>query len=926
MIQIKNRINSRLFFSLYFGTITMILIIWLLLPGSDSIYSIPTGALSDKEYELKDSAIYRLKFTVKQDSPEGFSIFSYNSNNVIFTDEKLVLSYYSDWTSQPFQIKTFLFRDLQPNPLIFTRFDDQNIKTGQTVFLQIQTEGLEDGRSDYPVIEASEITDDSVLWKNGDPQTYGLYAGCSYRNHTKDYIKPVIYFLAECLIGGILLLIQHLWKLQVNVPGKEEKELYLDRIPARRMASVVGIFLIVGIVFFEYVFSMVQESSLSKRTFEVMHPKIASLQRYDRAAQEEINTVLEEEAVPIELSSRDIVSQAFLCPEDKLSGIGISFETGDVPFAFRLFDENGSLLYEINGNVKELLKLRKYISEKEAIGIRKISKHYYVIDLQDVIQDSAGKKYYYELENTGSQTSSLLRINTMKLTSGEYTSALNGSKEDCIISCAAVFTSHENTGFAYLLFMVLLLIAGSIYLCMTNGTGMSVRTSFLAGIIILGLAMSLLIPPYCVPDEWTHIDSAYRISNTLLGIRDGDLPSEILKRKCDIDIENMETAYITPKRYDQVVQAFRHPVVSAYERALVSKYAGTAVQNVTLLNYLPSAIGISLARILGLNNILMILLARWINLIVVSMLCFYGIGRIPFGKAAIAVIAMLPISLQQFASCSYDGVIIGLSFVFLGECFAFTCGRCHGGLKNYLVLLLSGMLIAANKGGVYIPLLGLVLLPVVFWKGKWGKKAGLVLLHGAVFLMIGLVQFSILFAKYLIAPVESTASPASRVASYFSVSYALTHPGATFRIFENTFFRLSDQYLLQMLGGLLGRLQVPVSWFFIMCFLLLICLGAQKVRPEERELSGREKGYLAVLCAGCYLLILCAMLFGWTSTDKDIIEGVQGRYFLPVAGLAAVLLRSRTFVSSTGNVRRIMSAVFCIDLLIFGYILLYVLA
>ena len=56
-----------------------------------------------------------------------------------------------------------------------------------------------------------------------------------------------------------------------------------------------------------------------------------------------------------------------------------------------------------------------------------------------------------------------------------------------------------------------------------------------------------------------------------------------------------------------------------------------------------------------------------------------------------------------------------------------------------------------------------------------------------------------------------------------------------------------------------------------------------------------------------------AMLLSWTSRDSQIIEGIQGRYFLPILPLFLLLLKNETVVLKRDISRGILYTFFCMD-------------
>ena len=200
----------------------------------------------------------------------------------------------------------------------------------------------------------------------------------------------------------------------------------------------------------------------------------------------------------------------------------------------------------------------------------------------------------------------------------------------------------------------------------------SAQAVYLAAALSTGFLFSFMTPAFTVPDERTHVDTIYMISNDLLGIRDVPGPDKLYKRAADIDSSRVNTMQLTADRYREVEEGLfgRVPALTldgnaSDGRELVTGYARTALENVTIFNYLPAAVGFTLGRLADRNLITMVMLARWMNLLASVLLMYAAVRRMPFGKACLAVIGLFPKTLQVTASCSYDGILIAGTFFFI---------------------------------------------------------------------------------------------------------------------------------------------------------------------------------------------------------------------------------------------------------------------
>ena len=87
-------------------------------------------------------------------------------------------------------------------------------------------------------------------------------------------------------------------------------------------------------------------------------------------------------------------------------------------------------------------------------------------------------------------------------------------------------------------------------------------------------------------------------------------------------------------------------------------------------------------------------------------------------------------------------------------------------------------------------------------------------------------------------------------------------------------------------------------------------------------MSGPARAWTLLIAAGTVLLTAGAMLVAWTTRGAQIIEGIQGRYFLPVLPLFLLPLRNSWIRLERNLGRTVLAMLFCMDV----YVLLRVFA
>ena len=106
-------------------------------------------------------------------------------------------------------------------------------------------------------------------------------------------------------------------------------------------------------------------------------------------------------------------------------------------------------------------------------------------------------------------------------------------------------------------------------------------------------------------------------------------------------------------------------------------------------------------------------------------------------------------------------------------------------------------------------------------------------------------------------------------------------------LYKNTIRGDSILLLQQMVGHILCQLDVYGSQWASVPLIVLLLLTAIPVRGEERP---RACVRIGALLAGVLVVFLSStgMLLYWTPYYLDIIQGIQGRYFLPAIPLLLI--------------------------------------
>ena len=127
------------------------------------------------------------------------------------------------------------------------------------------------------------------------------------------------------------------------------------------------------------------------------------------------------------------------------------------------------------------------------------------------------------------------------------------------------------------------------------------------------------------------------------------------------------------------------------------------------------------------------------------------------------------------------------------------------------------------------------------------------------------------------------------------IRHALLHPFDFLQVLANDYLIHGSWYLAQFVGQL-GWLDTRLPMAFLLTYLgvLLALLLADagpglEVRPRQRWLA-------ASLTFAAMALISASQYAAWTPLGARAIEGIQGRYFIPLAPAAMWIFHSRALV------------------------------
>ncbi len=427
---------------------------------------------------------------------------------------------------------------------------------------------------------------------------------------------------------------------------------------------------------------------------------------------------------------------------------------------------------------------------------------------------------------------------------------------------------------------------------------------------MLALVYLLLLPPLAVPDEEVHFKQAYDYANRVMGQGGSEDGAFVMDAEDFHAMQMFETTPSLPE-YDRLKDAILKS--GREEGRVTAPHFDTRAPAVT---YVPGILGIVIGRALGLNGLIVIYLGRICAILCYLITMYLFIRLMKAAKAAAFLMAVLPMTIQQCCSYSYDSIVIEFAFVYIALLFSFLYDKRKMTRRYAAAFAALTLLLAMSKGGTYLPLcLLLLFIPADCFKRPQEKKLFLGGMAAAG--IVGVLSGTLSNVLFVVRPTAQQTADAYLAGENYGLSGLLSNPMEFVFLSVRTLFLSGAPLLENMIGMQLGWMDINVSRFAVYGFLLLLLLsilqiedGRRRSRPEVTALQ--KAAYLAVILISAGV-VFASMFISWTPRESTEIFGIQGRYFLPLLPLGVRLCYSPNLTIKKDMGRTFMFAGVCLQ-------------
>ena len=390
---------------------------------------------------------------------------------------------------------------------------------------------------------------------------------------------------------------------------------------------------------------------------------------------------------------------------------------------------------------------------------------------------------------------------------------------------------------------------------------------FLAWSLPLLLATAIVVPPWANSDEPFHMLRAVHVAHGhLLG---GRLPvlgaSGAIVSVSGGQSDPAIYAAFEPVRklafrpWLRLTEADLHASESVkWHRATAFAYFGNTAQYPPVF-YAGDAIGYWFGRACGMRVDATLIAARLFNAVLFAVIGAFAVVMARRTRPLLLVVLMLPMSVALGASASQDALMIPICALVVARLdWLISEDRVPGRAER---VALAACLAAIGMARPPYALLTLLLIQAD------RSRAGIVAACAAC---VATLAWCTLVATYVMTPIGES-SPSAQW------DFLTAHPGAILPIIGNTFAQ-SGVYAREFVGRLAWNdTPLPAPFLWLAYSVLLLCVAATMVGRVARPACA----LLAIGFAVAAIMVL--QYFDWTPVGRPYVEGIVGRYFIPLA-------------------------------------------
>ena len=394
------------------------------------------------------------------------------------------------------------------------------------------------------------------------------------------------------------------------------------------------------------------------------------------------------------------------------------------------------------------------------------------------------------------------------------------------------------------------------------------------------LVLCFTTPPFQVADEPSHFLRAVQISSggwMPQFCSTSDLPGGTVPLAANSFIVDQMSPQ-TRARHSLMTNASERWVAMhriSYQSPSTTGFVGFNAVVYHPLGYAPQALGVLVGRLLSDHVSTWFYAGRIANGLFCLILVYIALRLTPSGRPIFLLTAVLPMTLNQFASFSPDAATTSIAMIVVALCLHYAVRE----VRSIPFWLVAAIVCLTLAKAVFLPfaILPLMAAPRV---GKWRALQVAIVAAVCAWGIYSVWSWQTSRALQSVA-LRQGGNPAAQI------SCMANHPLLFPEIAVDT-WRQVARPLFNGFVGILSWLTVTLpSWFYnLAAAIIVLTLGTT---IDRRQLFNVRAIYVIVIVGLCCAAITLGAYIIWNPPCANVVAGLQGRYFLPLLPLAAIL-------------------------------------
>lgn len=412
----------------------------------------------------------------------------------------------------------------------------------------------------------------------------------------------------------------------------------------------------------------------------------------------------------------------------------------------------------------------------------------------------------------------------------------------------------------------------------------SLTGNYIKNFILIALAMgfilSMIMPINNQLDEKRHFLSAYNLSYANINFNKPIINEGVQSIPQKLNFEKFNVYF--HKKYEPTF-------LEEYELEDISSIP--AAYNP--IQYLPSAIGIYMARLLGGSIADIYYAGRFFNLIGYIGLVVLTLKILPYKKKSFYVIFLMPMLLALASVYSVDGIMGGVISLWIAYCLKLYEQKEKITGKQLFILLGIFTLIGTLKSMSYLPIALFIFIIPIRKILKENKK------YLVPIILLGIVSVTINIGITLYLQSDQLSDPrVENTNAMQQIEYIKEEPIEYIKILgKHIKTTLTEFSALSYLNG-------PMFFgndFDNIFLILLLFLFYTGITDDSKNLSKKTK-WIAIITFFIVLSITSTLLYiSYTPLQGKTIQGYQLRYIFPIISLIVICLSSEKIKNQKGE-------------------------